>query len=573
MKEISTAIQDTLTNELDAISNRVLFVDDDQHFLDGMKRRLRKVFNIQTALGGDAALQAISDGEPFAVVVSDYNMPGINGVELLKEVQLQSPYTVTAMLTGQADLDIAIAALHEGKIFRFLNKPCPSDLLEKTIHDCLNQYRLVLIEQVLSDRLNRANEKLRVLNQDLEKRVEERTAAINDLYQFVSRLSGLANVKEVGELTVTTVAEQLKCDSVSLMLPDQQRTHLFPLASTGCSPHPAHGIPIEDTFLGAVFTNSESGFYNETNYADSFDSDISPPPQLPTVIAALETSKNTIGVLSASNPQKDVELNVESLETLKAIAKSSAVAIQNQMRLQERNETRDATILALAKLAENRDPETGAHLDRVAEFCRVLAETLSCSPKYSAIVDQEFIDAIVRSSPLHDIGKVGIPDNILRKPGKLTPEEFEIMKQHATIGGDTIRQLIDKGKSQRFLQMSMEIAYGHHEKFNGTGYPKGLAGTDIPLSARIMAVADVYDAITSKRVYKPPMSHEKAAKIIRSESGAHFDPDIVEAFERCEDRFKQLAAELVDEGSETNKRRKQPSSDKAKVADIPAMVY
>jgi putative two-component system response regulator len=154
---------------------------------------------------------------------------------------------------------------------------------------------------------------------------------------------------------------------------------------------------------------------------------------------------------------------------------------------------------------------------------------------------------MVRSSPLHDIGKVGTPDHILLKPGRLTPEEFEVMKRHSVIGGDAIRDLIAQGRTQPFLQMGMEIAYHHHEKYDGSGYPAGLAGQDIPLPARIMALADVYDALTSRRPYKDPMPHERAAAIIREGRGYHFDPDVVDAFDAREAAFQQMALTLKDD--------------------------
>jgi len=202
--------------------------------------------------------------------------------------------------------------------------------------------------------------------------------------------------------------------------------------------------------------------------------------------------------------------------------------------------------LALARLAEYRDPETGAHLERVQIYCRMLCEMLARTERYNSLIDADYISAIVQSSPLHDIGKVGIPDRILLKPGRLTPEEFEVMKTHTTVGGNTIRGLVQQQHGQRFLNMGMEIAYCHHEKFDGSGYPAGLVGGSIPLPARILAVADVYDALTSRRVYKPPMIHEESAAIIRDGSGKHFDPDVVEAFFNRQADFDRIANELRD---------------------------
>jgi putative two-component system response regulator len=193
-------------------------------------------------------------------------------------------------------------------------------------------------------------------------------------------------------------------------------------------------------------------------------------------------------------------------------------------------ETRDMTIFAMAKLAESRDPETGHHLDRVRSYCRTLAKRLQENANLRREVDDEYVGLLYQTSPLHDIGKVAIPDRILLKPGKLTEEEFEIMKTHTLHGAATLDAAITEFPDTSFLEMARDIALGHHEKYDGRGYPRGLAGDAIPLSARIMAVADVYDALTSRRVYKEAYSHERALAMITAECGRHFDPDVVAAF-------------------------------------------
>ncbi|MGA1845215.1 MAG: HD-GYP domain-containing protein [bacterium] len=191
---------------------------------------------------------------------------------------------------------------------------------------------------------------------------------------------------------------------------------------------------------------------------------------------------------------------------------------------------RAASIFGFAKLAEYRDEDTGAHLERIREYARIIAEELARNPAYKERITQEFIEDIYLSSILHDIGKVGIEDSILLKPGKLTPEEFEHIKLHSTLGGDALKAAEDKMEGQSFLSLGREIAYCHHEKWDGSGYPKGLKGEEIPLSARIVALADVYDAITSDRPYKRAFTHEKSVEIILNDRGTHFDPDVVDAF-------------------------------------------
>jgi putative two-component system response regulator len=200
-------------------------------------------------------------------------------------------------------------------------------------------------------------------------------------------------------------------------------------------------------------------------------------------------------------------------------------------------ESRDLMIFALAKLAESRDVETGAHLERMREYCRILAEELSRQEKYRNLVDGEYVQLLYLTSPLHDIGKVGIPDRVLLKPGPLTPEEFEIMKQHTIIGGNTLHAAVSAHPVGQFLSMARDTALTHHERYDGCGYPLGLAGDDIPLCGRITALADVYDALTSKRVYKPEYSHQTARNIILNGRAAQFDPDLVDIFIKREQDF------------------------------------
>ncbi len=200
-------------------------------------------------------------------------------------------------------------------------------------------------------------------------------------------------------------------------------------------------------------------------------------------------------------------------------------------------ETRDVAIFAMAKLAESRDVDTGAHLERVQYYCRTLSQQMATVDKYREIINPEFVRLIFQTSPLHDIGKVGIPDSVLLKPGRLDPQEFEIMKTHTTIASQTLDAALKKFPGVSFLKMARDIAATHHERFDGTGYPNRLKGYDIPLCGRIIALADVYDALISKRVYKQAFTHDSAKSVIVEGSGTHFDPDVVESFLAREEQF------------------------------------
>ena len=208
----------------------------------------------------------------------------------------------------------------------------------------------------------------------------------------------------------------------------------------------------------------------------------------------------------------------------------------------------EVTIMAMASLAETRDNATGNHIRRTQHYVRALAQHLRHHPRFAAALNDETIELLFKSAPLHDIGKVGIPDRILLKPGRLTPDEFEIMKTHAALGRDAIaaaERYLDTPDS--FLRFAREIAYSHQEKWDGSGYPEGLWGEQIPLSARLMAVADVYDALISRRIYKPALPHEQAVTMIREGRDQHFDPDIVDAFLECAEQFRTIAARFADD--------------------------
>lgn len=216
-------------------------------------------------------------------------------------------------------------------------------------------------------------------------------------------------------------------------------------------------------------------------------------------------------------------------------------------RTEEATRLQDVTISAMASLAETRDNETGNHIRRTQLYVGALAEHLRRHPRFADYLTENQIYTLVQSAPLHDIGKVGIPDAILLKPGKLTVEEFEIMKTHTTIGYDALVRAEALLPTQNsFLQCAKEIALSHQEKWDGSGYPQGLKGDDIPISARLMAVADVYDALISRRYYKDGMAHEVAVEIITKGGGQHFDPDIAAAFLEILPKIKQIADSLAD---------------------------
>jgi putative two-component system response regulator len=263
---------------------------------------------------------------------------------------------------------------------------------------------------------------------------------------------------------------------------------------------------------------------------------ITKPISPPIVLARIETHLN---LKMAADFLRDKNLFLE-----KEVARRT-VEVQT---LQE------VTILALASLAETRDNDTGNHLRRTQLYVRLLAEKLRGHPRFEQVLTDSYITMMFKSSPLHDIGKVGIPDRILLKPGRLDETEFEIMKKHTLLGKDAIEQAEHSlGLAVEFLQIAKQIILYHHEKWDGSGYPEGLSGDAIPVSARLMAVADVYDALISRRIYKEGMSHEKAVGVIAEGKGRHFDPDVADMFLAHQEDFMRIAQLYLDSDDDLHK--------------------
>jgi response regulator RpfG family c-di-GMP phosphodiesterase len=265
-----------------------------------------------------------------------------------------------------------------------------------------------------------------------------------------------------------------------------------------------------------------------------------------TLLKQLEAQKNATESARDQLEKANAELRAhESKLELMVQDRTS----QLRMQTEEVGLIKDATILALSSLAETRDNETGNHIRRTQQYIRLLAQRLQRHPRFRDFLSDENVELLFKLAPLHDVGKVGIPDHILHKPGKLTDEEFEIMKKHTILGGNAIAAAESQVNIQsHFLRVARQIAVGHHEKWDGSGYPYGLGGDDIPISARLMALADVYDALSCDRVYKQAIAHEEVVDIIASGRDTQFDRDIVDAFLGIRADFSRIARRFRDEG-------------------------
>jgi putative two-component system response regulator len=244
--------------------------------------------------------------------------------------------------------------------------------------------------------------------------------------------------------------------------------------------------------------------------------------------------------------KRTIEHVAQRKQALQTYEMNELLKIAVDQKTRRIKETEDATIMSLAHLAEVRDLDTGRHLDRTRQYVRLLAEALRSHPRFVEFIDDEAVETLYKSAPLHDIGKVGVPDFILRKEGMLSDEEYRQMKLHVDYGADVLRSAEERLGFNSFLAMAQRIAHQHHEKWDGTGYPRGLKGEEIHYAARLMSLADVYDALTTRRPYKDAWSHNDVRDFLIAQSGLHFDPAVVEAFLAREAEFQTVAEHLKD---------------------------
>ncbi len=477
------------------MNRRVLLVDDGAEFLEGVRAVLGARFQVELASSGAEALERCEARGPFAAVVSDYAMPGMNGIELLACLRERWPDTVRIMLTGCAELQVALEALDEGALFRFLTKPPSPARLVAALEAAVERYRLSEEERLVTEQLLFARESLLSLSETLERRLERELGRLDALERLAETLRGCTSLEEIAEATAAAVRRLFGGRAALVVLRD------------------ANG--------GREIRSGEPGAGDGEHHRET-----------------LLAGKREIGCIQLGPALAGPALSAGDRRALAILASAAALAAEGALRRRESEEAKRATIFALARLAENRDDGTGAHLERVSDYCRFLALALREDGFYPQVLTEAFVSDIALAAPLHDIGKVAIPDSILFKPGKLDEHEWAIMRTHASVGAETLRGVLESSGEQSFLRMAHEIAWCHHERWDGTGYPRGLAREAIPLSARIMALADCYDALTNVRPYKRAWSHREALDYIGEQRERAFDPVLVDAFLR---RSRQVA--------------------------------
>ncbi|MEW5975258.1 MAG: HD domain-containing phosphohydrolase [Acidobacteriota bacterium] len=484
-------------------AHRLLVVDDDPIVRQALSQILANCgYQCDEAESAAEALEKLRRF-PYTCVLTDLVMPEKSGLDLLKDIIATYPDVAVVLVSGQNDIAAVRKALKWGA-YDYIVKPATAGEIITTVYGALKKREIYLREQADKESLR---EKIEIgkmqylLFKDIVDStvdgimitdLENRTITVNPAYE---RLTGFLQEELIGR--TPPIFDD------SSFLGHTTREVLRSLHSKGC-------------WIGEVVDLRKNG---SQWYAH----------------ITITRVKDSRGKAFA-----DVFI-------VRDISDKKSMEQQLIERLKEVHLAQDAAIIGFAQLVECRNPGLGMHLERMRKYCKILAEELGSFPKYRNTIDEGFIDGVYKSSPLHDVGKVGIPDSILLKPGKLTPEEYEIMKTHTIIGGDALKNAESKLPGKSFLTLGKEIAYYHHERFDGRGYPFGLAGENIPLSARIVAFADAYDALTSKRCYKEMVSPQESKERLLTDRGRHFDPDIVDAFVNREDDFLGILREFSHE--------------------------
>lgn len=510
----------------------ILIVEDDAELRFILVANLRGAgFTTLEAGDGYGALRAAREHLPD-VILMDVAMPDLDGVATTRALRAD-PATEkipVIMLTARSRAEDVIRGLEAGAT-EYLAKPFD-------IAELLARVRTVY-------RLAVARRNIDQLNANLEAEVSVKTRHLRLLYEFMQSMNRATTREEILNRIIACIRDLTKAGRISLLMREPGTDELVCERAYGIDAAIARRIRLKvaEGIAGQVFRTGKTlaarSFGNDElgrGYAaESFLS-------TPLVSTSLATQEGVIGVINVTDRPGDSPFLTEEIDGIRSLADAAAIALDNIERRRQLEQSVRVLLRTVGQLAEYRDEETTAHLARVTEMARLLALEAQAHGPYACLITDPFIDNLVQAAPMHDIGKVGIPDEILTKPGRLTAEEFEIMKTHTEIGRQVLSQAIDPDHPVALLDMCIDIAYCHHERFDGKGYPRGLLGPQIPLAARMIALVDAYDAITSERRYSAARSHADAVDIIRNEASTHFDPILAEAFLRIEPEFDRLRA-------------------------------
>jgi diguanylate cyclase (GGDEF)-like protein len=489
-------------------------------------------YRIIEAKDGNAGLAAVTR-DPPDVIIMDVLMPEMDGLECTRRIKANPqtcdiPLIIASACNNAADI---LAGLKAGAD-EYLTKPFRTTELTVRVRSMV--------------RLSR--ERKEVLRSNQLRAEQSRVLAM--LLDFCPAIGSAATSDKILEHLIYAIADLTGCRRISVMLPDPARQYLTIAKCIGMEPEAQSRVRVRigSAISGKVFetrrpivVNSEK---DALNWRDEDESEFF--TGVPLLSAPLGTDPEVLGVLNVTDRVGGNPFEPRELEYVELIASIAGSALHGMRDRQARDDARDLIVVALAKLAEHRDNDTARHVERVTQYAIILADALRSKRSIGEQIDDRFIHDLQRAVPLHDIGNVAIPESILRKPGRLTAQEMAIVRTHTDIGVDALRPVMEKAANIGFLSMASDIIHGHHEWYDGSGYPRGLTGNAIPLAARIVAIVDVYDAITTDRVYKRAISHDEGEAIIVNSSGSQFDPAIVEAFLECKEAIRLKAQELAD---------------------------
>lgn len=546
-----TALSDSdskMVYELDAPMH-ILVVDDNPTNRMLCKACLeRDGFRVTEAVDGVSAFEVAKNDTP-TVILMDVMMPNMDGLECTRRLKADPAlrHIPVIIVSACSDASEIVSGLEAGAD-EYLTKPIRTRELSLRVG---SMARLQLERRSLIRSYQLRGEQIRLL------------VLLLDFCRALGNGSERANILN---LTISTAAQACGCRRVSIMLPDECRRHLYIGESTGIDPEIVNSVsvPVGKGIAGRVFESRESIIINANDDLQSSSAAYDSPffVSAPILSTPLGSAGRIVGVLNLTDRVGGIPFGPRELEYVELIAGIAGSVIHANVSQEARDDARDLTLVALAKLAEHRDSDTCQHVDRVTHYALALAKELARSGEFDGQINEEFLHRLKYAVPLHDIGKVAIPDAILKKPGRLTVEEMAIMRTHSDIGAETLRRVMKKAPEAEFFKPAIDVIQSHHEWYDGSGYPEGLKGNDIPLLARITALADVYDALTSKRVYKVAIDHDAAVEIIKESSGTQFDPVIVHAFLQLEQVFAHLSIKHADDPSDIATERAPKARDR-----------
>ena len=500
----TTKLMDLTASDSHIQGGTVLAVDDDRVSL-GLITDLLSMngFRVLTATNGNEAIDVFTQERPD-VVITDIRMPNADGLEVLSRARKIDETVPIILVTGYGDLDNAVAALRRGAQ-DFLLKPINVEILLNAVFKGIELGRLKRLE--------------RDYRRILEEQVEERTRELAKTNDF---LTGILQSSR----------------GVSIVLSDLDGKIIF----WNSGAENIYGYKAEE-----MVGNDILSLYPESGYAQEMLNIVD--RMIKTGMTAVQQNTRQVSkdgreltVFLTMSHMLDGADHVRGILSLgKDVTEEFTLNEELRKSYQSIQRLQGAFIFALAELAESRDEETAFHLKRIQAYCRVLCEKLILREGYRELMTERFIENLLQAAILHDIGKVGLPDAILFTTDKFTPEEFEIMKMHTIKGGQALCNAAEQaGEKEGYLTLGQEVAYYHHEHWSGSGYPFGLKGHAIPLTARIVAISDVYDALTTARRYKRAFTHHEACDEIVKERGKQFDPELVDVFLEVKDEFQKI---------------------------------